>query len=221
MGDEEQALLNVVVFGATGSIGGAISAELAARGHRVVGVTRTGTGRDRLPPGLEVRPGDATDPEDVVRWARGCDAVISAIGPTFGTDQPQPFVAAAHALVDGLRLAGLRRLLVVGGAGSLEVSPGVQAVDTPEFPEAYRPNALAQRQALEYYRTVDDLDWTYVSPASEIGPGDHVGDYQLGHNLMLYDDDGISRIGYADFADGVVDCLEQGTHLRERITLAD
>jgi putative NADH-flavin reductase len=97
----------------------------------------------------------------------------------------------------------------------------VQAVDAPDFPAAYKPNALAQREALEFYRTVDDLDWTYVCPAAEIGPADHVGDYQLGHNHMLYDERGISRIGYADFADGVVDCLEQGTHLRERITLAD
>jgi putative NADH-flavin reductase len=221
MGDDAQPLLNVAVFGATGSIGRAISAELVARGHRVVGVTRTETGQDKLPYGVEVGIGDATDPRDVTRSVQGHDAVISAIGPTFGSGQPQPFVAAAHALVEGLRLAGLRRLLVVGGAGGLEVAPGIQAADTPEFPEAYKPNALAQREALEYYRTVDDLDWTYLSPASEIGPGDHVGDYQLGHNLMLYDDRGISRISYADFADGVVDCLEQGTHLRERITLAD
>ena len=68
---------------------------------------------------------------------------------------------------------------------------------------------------------MQDLDWTYVSPAAEIGPGPHIGDYQLGHSLMLFDDDGVSRIGYADYADGVVDALEQGTHLRERITLAN
>ncbi|HEX3981290.1 MAG TPA: NAD(P)H-binding protein, partial [Acidimicrobiales bacterium] len=155
--DDAEPVLDVVVFGATGSIGRAIVGELVARGHRVTGVTRTGAGTDRLPDGLELRTGDVTDPQDVAHWARGHDAVISAIGPRFGSDQSQPFVPAARGLVEGVRLAGLRRLLVVGGAGGLEVAPGVQAVDTPEFPEAHKPNALAQREALEFYRTVDDL----------------------------------------------------------------
>jgi hypothetical protein len=157
----------------------------------------------------------------VAAAAHGRDAVISAIGPKVGAAEAQPFLAAARGLVGGVRLAGLSRLLVVGGAGSLEVAPGIQAVDTPDFPAAYKPNALAQREALEFYRTVDDLDWTYISPAAEIGPRPHVKDYQLGHHLMLFAEDGASHIGYADYADGVVDCLEQGTHRREQITLAD
>jgi len=216
--------MDVVLFGAAGNIGAAIASELMARDHTVTGVTRsgatttgsaTGTGR------LIVRTGDATDPSSVAELTRGADAVVSAIGPPFDTDQPQPFLDAARGLVEGLRRIGVRRLLVVGGAGSLEVAPGVQAVDAPGFPEAYRPRALAQREALEFYRTVDDLDWTYVAPAAEISAGPHNQDYQLGHHLMLFAEDGTSHISYADFADGMVDCLEQGTHLRERITLAD
>ena len=213
--------MDVVLFGATGNIGGAIAAELVARDHSVTGVTRSGGSGAAARAGVALRTGDATDPTSVAAVARRADAVISAIGPAFGSGQPQPFVAAAHALVAGVRSAGVSRLLVVGGAGSLEVAPGLQAVDAPQFPEAYRPNALAQRQALEYYRTIDDLDWTYISPAAEIGPGPHVKDYQLGHHLMLFADDGKSHISYADYADGVVDCLEERTHLRERITLAD
>ncbi len=213
--------MDVVLFGATGNIGGAIAAELVARDHSVTGVTRSGGSGAATRAGVTQRNGDATDPASVAAMVRRADAVISAVGPVFGSGQPQPFVAAAHGLVAGLRLAGVSRLLVVGGAGSLEVAPGLQAVDAPQFPEAYKPNALAQRQALEYYRTVDDLDWTYISPAAEIGPGPHVKDYQLGHHLMLLADDGQSHISYADYADGVVDCLEEGTHLRERITLAD
>ena len=80
-------------------------------------------------------------------------------------------------------------------------------------------DGLADRQLLS--RTVDDLDWTYVSPAEEIGPGEHIGDYQVGHRQMLYDEAGVSSISYADYADGVVDCLEQGTHIRQQITLAN
>ncbi len=213
--------MDVVVFGATGNIGRAIVAELVAREHRVTGVTRSGRSADEPPRGVELLSGDVTDAASVSQAVQGRDAVVSAIGPVFGSGEPQPFLAAAHGLVKGLRLARVSRLLVVGGAGSLEVAPGVQAVDAPGFREAYRPNALAQREALEFYRTVDDLDWTYVSPAAEIGPRPHRGDYQLGHHLMLFSEDGSSHIGYADYADGVVDCLEQGTHLRERITLAD
>ncbi len=210
--------MHVVLFGANGKIGGAIAAELVARDHSVTGVSRSGRS---VATGLAIRSGDATDPSSVADLVRGSDAVVSAIGPPFGSGHPQPFLAAAHGLVEGLRSAGVSRLLVVGGAGSLKIAPGLQAVDAPGFPETYRPNALAQREALEFYRTVDDLDWTYVSPAAEIGPGPHMKDYQLGHHRMLIAEDGKSHISYADYADGVVDCLEEGTHLRERITLAD
>jgi uncharacterized protein len=213
--------MDVVVFGATGNIGRAVVEELVARDHQVTGITRSGTAAGGSPCGIQLRAGDATDAAGVSDAIRGRDGVISAIGPAFGSGEAQPFLAAAHGLVAGLRRAGVSRLLIVGGAGSLEVAPGIQAVDTPDFPEAYKPNALAQREALEFYRTVDDLDWTYVSPAAEIGPRPHVKDYQLGHHLMLFSEDGGSHIGYADYADGVVDCLEQGTHLREQITLAD
>jgi putative NADH-flavin reductase len=213
--------MNVVLFGATGSIGAAIAEELVARGHQVKGITRSGSAPGRARAGIELERGDATDAAGVAGWVQGYDAVVSAIGPAFGSGEPQQFVAAAHGLVEGVRTAGVARLLVVGGAGSLELAPGVQAVDQPGFPEAYKANALAQREALEFYRTVDDLDWTYVSPAAEIGPGAHIGDYQLGHHRMLFAEDGSSHISYADFADAVVDCLEQDTHRRERIAVAD
>jgi putative NADH-flavin reductase len=213
--------MRVALFGATGSIGSAIARELVARGHQVTAITRSGATDPALPDGVVAEQGDATDPASVAGAVAGHDAVVSAIGPRFGSGDPQPFVAAARALVAGARSAGIRRLIVVGGAGSLEVAPGLQAVDSPGFPEAYRANALAQREALAVYRSVDDLDWTYVSPGAEIGPGDHIGDYQIGHDRMLFDEQGVSAIGYADYADGVVDCLEQGTHLRERITLAN
>jgi putative NADH-flavin reductase len=213
--------MDVVLFGATGNIGGAIAAELVARDHSVTGVTRSGGSGHASWPGVGLRAGDVTDAASVAEMATGADALISAIGPGLGPDRPQPFVAAARALIAGARRAGVRRLLVVGGAGGLEVARGRQAVDSPDFPEAYRANALAQREALEVYRAVDDLDWTYVAPAAEIGPGPHIRDYQIGHDRMVYAEDGKSHISYADFADGVVDCLEQGNHLRERITLAD
>jgi putative NADH-flavin reductase len=213
--------MDVVLFGATGNIGRAIAAELVARDHSVTGVSRSGASGGASRPGIGLRAGDATDPDSVAEVAAGSDAVISAIGPGTGSHRPQPFVAAAHALIAGTRRAGVGRLLVVGGAGGLEVAPGRQAVDSPDFPEAYRANAMAQREALEVYRAVGDLDWTYVAPAAEIGSGPHIGDYQIGHDRMLYAEDGKSHISYADYADGVVDCLEQGTHLRERITLAD
>ena len=110
--------MDVVLFGASGNIGGAIAAELIARGHSVTGVTRSGGSGSAHRAGLTVRTGDVTDPTFVAEQARGTDAVISAVGPRFGSGQPHPFVAAARGLVTGLRRAGVRRLLVVGGAGA-------------------------------------------------------------------------------------------------------
>jgi putative NADH-flavin reductase len=144
--------MNVVLFGATGNIAAAIAEELVVRGHQVKGITRSGSVPGRARAGIELERGDATDAAGVAGWVQGYDVVVSAIGPAFGSGEPQPFVATAHGLAEGVRTAGIARLLVVGGAGSLELAPGVQAVDQPGFPEAYKANALAQREALEFYR---------------------------------------------------------------------
>ncbi|HEV8295788.1 MAG TPA: NAD(P)H-binding protein [Acidimicrobiales bacterium] len=213
--------MKVLLFGASGNIGEAIARELVARGHTVTGATRRGATVEGLD--IAVVPANVTDVEDVAALAVGQDAIVSAVGPRHGVDADDGtalFVGAAHALVDGARKAGVRRLVVVGGAGSLEIAPGVRLVDSPEFLDAWKPNALAQTAALDVYRTIDDLDWTYISPAALIEAGERTGRYRTGGEQLLTDDQGKSRITYADYAIALVDELEQRNAAGRRITVA-
>jgi putative NADH-flavin reductase len=196
--------MNVVVFGATGMVGSRVLAELEQRGHTVTGATRA-TGAD------------VTDPRSVAAVAAGADAVVSAISAR-GGDYTLADVAAA--LVAGLREAEVRRLVVVGGAGSLEVAPGKRLVDTPDFHEEWKPEALAQADALDYYRGIEDLDWTYVSPAAVIQPGRRTGSYRTSGDALLVDGEGHSEISAEDYAIAIADLLEQDSAHRERVSVA-
>ncbi len=196
--------MNVVVFGATGMVGTRIVGELERLGHAVTAATRA-TGAD------------VTDPQSVAGVAAGADAVVSAVS---ARDVGYTVADIAAALVEGLRDAGVRRLLVVGGAGSLEVAPGKRLVDTADFPEEWKPEAIAHSEALDYYRSVEDLDWTFVSPAAFIHPGERTGHYRLGGDQLLVDDEGNSEVSAEDYAIAIADLLEHGGHERERITVA-
>lgn len=210
--------MKVLVFGAAGSIGRAITGELLSRGHTVTAATRSGTGQD---PGVPLVAGDAADPATVARLAQGQDAVVAAIGPKPGAPVPVgAFSGPARGLIEGLRKAGVRRLMILGGAGSLETAPGQRVVDGPDFPDPWKPNALGQAEALAIYRAVDDLDWTYVSPAAIIQPGERTGTFRVGGDQLLTDSSGESRISIPDYAVGFVDELEKGGAIRRRITVA-
>jgi uncharacterized protein len=211
--------MKIAVFGAGGAIGQAITGELLERGHMLIAVTRSSAPITGLV--VPVATGDAADPGSVAKLAAGQDAVVCAIGPRRGAeDEEDSLVGAATGLIDGLRKAGVRRLVVVGGAGSLEVAPGTRLVDTPGFPAAARPTALAHAKALEVYRGVEDLDWTYLSPAAVIGPGERTGAFRIGGDQLLADPAGNSRISIPDFAIAVADVLERGEAIRRRITVA-
>ncbi|WP_188191791.1 NAD(P)-dependent oxidoreductase [Nonomuraea sp. SYSU D8015] len=200
--------MKILLFGATGMIGQRIAAELTDRGHEVTGVSRSGG---------PVKG----DVHDSATLAKGHDAVVSAISPPRdGTEPEGPFVEAYQALIEGVRAAGVRRLIVVGGAGSLKIPSGVDLVDTPEFPDLYKKEALAQRTVLHLFREVGDLDWTYISPAAEIAPGDRTGIYRIGGDDLLVDSEGRSFITAEDYAVAVADELENGAHPRKRITVA-
>ncbi|MGP3935403.1 NAD(P)-dependent oxidoreductase [Nonomuraea sp. KM88] len=199
--------MKILLFGATGMLGQRIAAELAGRGHDVTGLSRSGPVKG--------------DVRDAATLAKGHDAVISAIAPPRdGTEPGPPFLAANRALIEGVRAAGVRRLIVVGGAGSLKVPSGVDLVDTPGFPESLKKEALAARAALELYREVTDLDWTYVSPAAELAPGERTGAFRLGGDMLLTDERGRSAISAEDLAVAIADEVEQNAHPRSRITAA-
>jgi putative NADH-flavin reductase len=162
--------------------------------------------------------GDALDPASVASVVKDSDAVISAIGPSRGVG-PQVVVEAARSLIEGSSRAGVRRLVVVGGAGNLEVAPGVQLVDTPNFPGEWRPIALAHWDALAVYRTAD-LDWTYVSPPALIESGQRTGKYRTGPDRPLTDEKGESHISIEDYAVALLDEVEEPRFVRQRMTVA-
>jgi len=210
--------VNIIIYGASGMIGQRITQEALNRGHKVTAIVRNPLHLTLSHPNLTIREGNILDPNDVARTVAGLDAVINATRQA--ADPPgQTFADAAHALIDGLTRAGVRRLIVVGGAGSLEIAPGLQLVDTPNFPAAWRPGALALRDALAVYRTAD-LDWTYFSPADRIAPGERTGHYRTGTDQLVTDEKGESRISAEDYAVALVDELETPRFVRRRFTAA-
>jgi putative NADH-flavin reductase len=207
--------MKVVLYGASGMIGIRILQELVSRGHEVTAVVRN---PEKVKvPGVSVVKGDVTDAATIAATAQGAEAAISAYAPPHA--EPDMLLTASRSLLEGLSTAGVKRVLVVGGAGSLEVAPGVQLVDTPQFPEEWKGIALAHRNVLPLLRE-SGLDWSYLSPAAFIQPGVRTGRFRLGSKQLLTDEKGESRISAEDYAIALVDELEDPKHLRQQFTLA-
>ncbi|MFI5447945.1 NAD(P)-dependent oxidoreductase [Polaromonas sp. UC242_47] len=214
--------MNIALIGATGFVGSAILPELLSRGHQVTVLARTPA---KLAPqtGLTVVKADVLDAAQVAQAVAGHDAVISAYNP--GWSEPKIhdlFLQGSQAIIAGVKAAGVKRLLVVGGAGSLYVAPGLQLVDTPEFPTAYKQGALAAREALNRLKSETTLDWSFVSPPIGLAPGARSGQYRLGaDNLLPGQGEQPAGISVADLAVAIVDEIEQPRHLQKRFTVAN
>jgi putative NADH-flavin reductase len=207
--------MKVVLYGASGMIGSRILRELASRGHEVTAVVRN---PDKVTAeGVTVVKGDVTGADSVAATAQGAEAAITAYAPP--QTEVQAVVEAARSLLAGLTTAGVKRVLVVGGAGSLEVAPGLQLVDAPNFPEAWKGIALAHRDVLPILEA-SKLDWSYLSPAALIQPGERTGKFRLGGKQLVTDEKGESRISAEDYAVALVDELESPKHVRQQFTLA-
>ncbi len=208
--------MNVVLFGATGMIGSRVLKELISRGHKVTAVVRD---RSRVPqnPSVKTVQGDVLDTASVAETVKGADAVISAYNAP--PEASSKVVDATRSLIAGLKKAGVKRLIEVGGAGSLFVAPNVRVVDAPDFPNAWKAIALAHGDALDVLRSAD-LDWTYFSPAAVIQPGERTGKFRLGGDNLLVDEKGNSTISAEDYAVALVDELETPKHIRQRFTAA-
>ena len=206
--------MKVTLYGASGMIGSRILNELLSRGHQVTAVVRDPSKIKTT--GATAIAGDILDPSSVDQTARGATAVVSAFAAPH--DDVSKLVDATRSLLKGLQDAGVRRFLMVGGAGSLEVAPGVQLVDAPVFPAAWRPIALAHRDAFAVLEQ-SDLDWTSLSPTALIQPGERTGRFRLGKDTLIADEKGNSSISAEDYAIAMVDELENPKHIRQRFTL--
>jgi len=201
--------MKVALIGVSGRVGTRLLTELLRRGHEVTGIARDVRGVTARH-GLRLESGDATRAAELAPLLAGHDAVISAM--KFAT-------ADAPALIDALKQAGVPRLLVVGGAGSLDIAPGQALIDAPGFPAAYKPEAAAGRRFLGTLRQESQLDWSFLSPAAEFVPGQRTGSFRLGGERLLTDAGGRSWISMEDFAVAMVDELEAPKHSRQRFTI--
>ena len=216
--------MKIALIGATGFVGKAALSELLARGHAVTALARN-PGSLTPEPLLSVQALDAYDADAVARAVLGHDGVVSAFNPGWTAPELYPlFMKGSDAIVRGVETAGVRRLLVVGGAGSLFVAPGVQLVDTPAFTDHVPPNivpgAMAARDALSELRKNQTLDWTFLSPAALLAAGPRSGTYRLGSEDLLMSGDRPAGISVADLAVAIVDELERPRHVRARFTVA-
>ncbi|SFV27566.1 hypothetical protein SAMN05216456_0309 [Devosia crocina] len=198
----------IVLIGASGNAGSRILKELSDRGHIVTAIARNADKIEALPNVTSVS-GDLYDTEKFAELLAGHDAVISSV----------MFVSSdAQSLIDAVRKSGVKRYLVVGGAGSLEVAPGQRVVDQPGFPEEYKGEALGGAKFLDALKSTDDLDWTFLSPSAEFVPGERTGQFRLGKDTLLSNENG-SSISFEDYAIALVDELENPKHTRERFTV--
>lgn len=201
--------MHVTVLGASGRAGSEITRELASRGHTVTAIARK---PEAIPTADGVTPvqGDASDLTALAALINGSDAVISALH----------FDVPAATILSALKSAGVPRLLVTGGAASLQVAPGVRLIDTPEFPEEWKVFAQGGIAFLDDLRAETDIDWTFFSPAAVIEETPRLGTFRTGTDQLIVDDKGESRIGFSDYAIAMVDELESPKHSRARFTAA-
>lgn len=207
--------MKIAIIGASGFIGSAILKEALDRGHNVTAIVRHAEKITTTHPQLIIKEADVAT-ADVASLVAGSEAVISA----YNAYDSATYVKAIHAIINGVKKAGIKRFLAVSGAGSLEIEPGLQVLDTPEFPAEWKGGASATRDAFYVIKEQNDLDWTVLSPAMMIEPGERTGRFRLGKDQVVADEKGDSKISTGDYAVAMIDELEKPAHIRERFTLA-
>lgn len=202
--------MRIAVYGGTGMIGSRIVAEAARRGHHVTAISRSGSGASGG--GVSPLAANAADAEQVAELAATHDVVVSAIGPSRTGGDHQQFLDDIATLADNMNGT---RLVVVGGAASLVLPDGTLLVDAPEFPEAYKAEAATGIRSFAHLRSTEGVDWTYLSPAPEIAPGERTGRYLVGDDSPVG-----GSISAEDYAVALVDELEKPAHRGRRFTVA-
>jgi len=216
--------MKVALIGATGFVGSHLLTELINRGHEVTVIVRNPSKVSSTSPLVFVEKGDVFDGDELVKYFTGKDAVISAYNP--GWTNPEiyaEFLNGSKSIQAATKAAGVKRYITVGGAGSLEIAPGLQLIDTPEFPENFKPGAGAARDYLNVLKNETELDWTFVSPAIEMHPGTagvRTGTYRTALDNPVFDDNNRSIISVEDLSVAIVDELENPRFIKKRFTAA-
>lgn len=211
--------MNIALIGASGFIGSSLLEEALSRGHQVKAlVTRPERVASR--DNLSVEKSDVMDTAALTDQLNGVDIVLSAFSGHAQEDVYDYYLKGFQSILAATQAAGVPRLLIVGGAGSLEVAPGLQLIDTEEFPVIYKPTAEGARTALQQLRAQTAQTWTMLSPAAEIFPGERTAQFRLGTDTLLTDADGNSRISVQDYAIAMLDELENPQHANRRFSVA-
>ena len=213
--------MRIAIIGATGFIGSKLLDEAVTRGHGVTAITRS---PEKLPQHARITPAgaDVNDTAKLTELIRGHEAVIHAYAPGRGVEAQEmkdKQRAGTLSIIAATKAAGIKRLLAVGGAGSLEIRPGVAHFDTPEFPQQYQGGARATAQIKDLLKAEKNLDWTFLCPSTSIFPGERTGKFRLGGDALLIGPDGQSRISVEDYAVAMIDELENPKHTRQRFTV--
>jgi putative NADH-flavin reductase len=201
--------MKIAVIGASGNAGSRITTELARRGHSVTAITRHPE-KIAAQANVTATKGDLMDQAALTGLLAGHDAAISSVH--FLASDPLKLIGAA-------RDSKVARYLVVGGAGSLEVAPGVRLVTTPGFPVAYKAEAEKGAAFLDLLRAETELNWTFLSPSALFVAGERTGKFRLGTDQLLTASDGKSSISFEDFAVALADEIERPAHIRQRFTV--
>ena len=201
--------MNVALIGATGNAGSRILAELVRRGHSVTAIARN-IEKVSAQKGVTPKRGDVSDAAGLAALLKGHDVAISAVH--FSGSDPRTLIGA-------VKTAGVKRYLVVGGAGSLEVAPGTRLVDTPQFPAEYKQEASKGADFLDILRGEKELDWTFLSPSALFMPGERTAKFRLGGDSLVVDASGKSHVSMEDYAIALVDEVEKPAHSRRRFTV--
>jgi uncharacterized protein len=205
--------MKVVLYGASGNAGSRILTEFQSRGHDVTAAVRN---PEKLPAGTNSVRDDLSNIDRIAEIITGSDAIVSAYMPP--PDDTDQLVTVTGRLIDAVRKAGNPRLIVVGGAASLEVAPGVTVLSSGHLPAPWIPIATSHAKALDLLKS-SDVPWTYFSPAGFFEPGQRTGKFRLGKDRLIADDKGDSRISYEDYAIALVDELEHPANIRQRFTI--
>jgi putative NADH-flavin reductase len=212
--------MNLALIGATGMVGSRLLAEALNRGHHVTAIVRD---PGKLSPrnALTIVKGDATDAAALTSLLKGREVVVGAYNAERGSATYRESVLKAYdAILRATKSAGVKRLIVVGGAGSLEVAPGKRLVDTPNFPPEFKAEAQVFADVLDTLRNETALDWTVVCPAPYFSPGERTGNFRLGGDQLLTDAKGESKLSAEDFAIALMDEVEKPKHVRRRFSVA-